>query len=164
MAKKSKKIIAAPAGQKRKHIEKHAIKLANLKDLRKATKRTQEELAHALGVGQGTISRLEKRDDMLISTLRHYVESVGGELHLMVTFSNRPPLIIERLGKTPSVQHHDDHDGHDDAPGTKDALNAAKAADADAPPRSSAATHANANPVTSSATSSVTNSAPNPAL
>lgn len=105
--KKAKQIGAVRAAQKRKHIEKQAVKLASLKGLRKATKRTQEELAHAMGVGQGTISRLEKRDDMLISTLRHYVESVGGRLHLMVTFSNRPPLLIERLGKTPSVAPHE---------------------------------------------------------
>lgn len=103
MEKKTKKIVGVRAAQKRKHIETQAVKLASLKGLRKATKRTQEELAHALGVGQGTISRLEKRDDMLISTLRHYVESVGGKLHLMVSFANRPPLLIERLGKTPGV-------------------------------------------------------------
>src|SRR5690606_32710450 len=101
--KKTKKIVGVRVAQKRKHIETQAVKLASLKGLRKATKRTQKELAHALGVGQGTISRLEKRDDMLISTLRHYVESVGGKLLLMVSFANLPPLLIERLGKTSSV-------------------------------------------------------------
>lgn len=101
--KKTRKTVGVRAAQKRKYVETHAVKLASLKGLRKASKRTQEELAFALGVGQGTISRLEKRDDMLISTLRHYVESVGGTLHLMVSFANRPPLLIERLGKTPGV-------------------------------------------------------------
>jgi DNA-binding XRE family transcriptional regulator len=44
-----------------------------LKDLRQAAQQTQEQLAATLGVGQDTISRLEKRSDMLLSTLRHYV-------------------------------------------------------------------------------------------
>ena len=66
-----------------------AMPLATLKGLRKGAKRTQEDLAKTLGVGQDTISRLEKRSDMLLSTLRHYVESVGGRLALVATF---PPM------------------------------------------------------------------------
>src|SRR5690606_15542567 len=59
---------------------------ASLKDLRKNAGQTQEDLAAALGVGQDTISRLEHRSDMLLSTLRHYVECVGGQLELVATF------------------------------------------------------------------------------
>jgi hypothetical protein len=55
-------------------------------------------LALALGVGQDTISRLEKRSDMLLSTLRHYVESMGGKLELVAQFPNRPPVVIDHLG------------------------------------------------------------------
>jgi hypothetical protein len=51
-----------------------------------------------LGVGQDTISRLEKRSDMLLSTLRHYVESMGGKLELVAQFPNRPPVILDHLG------------------------------------------------------------------
>ena len=58
----------------------------------------QEDLAAALGVGQDTISRLEKRSDMLLSTLRHYVESMGGKLELVAQFPNRPPVVIDHLG------------------------------------------------------------------
>lgn len=72
--------------------------LASLKDLRKSAKQTQEDLAAALGVGQDTISRLEKRSDMLLSTLRHYVECVGGHLALVATFPNQPPVIIDHIG------------------------------------------------------------------
>ncbi|MGB6102859.1 MAG: helix-turn-helix transcriptional regulator [Pusillimonas sp.] len=87
----------------------NAAKVATLKDLRKATEHTQEDLAVALGVGQGTISRIEKQDDMLVSTLQHYIESVGGTMQILATFPNRPPLIIERLGKKPANQHNN-HD------------------------------------------------------
>jgi len=69
-----------------------------IEDLRKAAKQTQEDLAAALGVGQDTISRLEKRSDMLLSTLRHYVESMGGKLELVAQFPNRPPVVIDHLG------------------------------------------------------------------
>ena len=70
---------------------------ATLKELRKIARRTQEELAAALGVGQDTISRLEHRSDMLLSTLRHYIESVGGRLELVATFPGLPPLIIDQV-------------------------------------------------------------------
>lgn len=79
-------------------------KVASLRDLRKVALRTQEDLAEALGVGQGTVSRIEKQNDMLVSTLQHYIESVGGKLTILATFPNRPPLIVERLGaKKPQV-------------------------------------------------------------
>jgi DNA-binding XRE family transcriptional regulator len=74
------------------------MELATLKDLRIAAKQTQEDLAAALGVGQDTISRLERRSDMLLSTLRHYVESMGGKLELVAQFPDRPPVVIEHLG------------------------------------------------------------------
>lgn len=76
-----------------------AVPQARLKDLRKSAGKTQEELAAALGVGQDTISRLEKRSDMLLSTLRHYVESVGGQLTLMASFPDRAPVVIDHLGE-----------------------------------------------------------------
>ena len=77
--------------------------VSTLKDLRKTTHHTQEDLALALGVGQGTVSRIEKRQDMLVSTLQHYVESIGGTLQLLVTFPDRPPVRVERLGKKPGA-------------------------------------------------------------
>lgn len=95
--KKTKTAAASHARQHGNGVD--AAKVATLKDLRKATRHTQEDLAIALGVGQGTISRIEKRDDMLVSTLQHYIESVGGTLQILATFPNRPPLIVERLGK-----------------------------------------------------------------
>ena len=80
------------------------MELATLKDLRQAAQQTQEQMATALGVGQDTISRLERRSDMLLSTLRHYVESMGGQLNLVAQFPNRPPVVIEHLGVQPSAR------------------------------------------------------------
>lgn len=81
-----------------KKIQQRAMELATLKDLRKAAEQTQANIAASLGVGQDTISRLEKRSDMLLSTLRHYVESMGGKLQLVAQFPNRPPVVIQHLG------------------------------------------------------------------
>lgn len=98
MARKLDDVIAALPARRRARIEKRAQELATLKALRLAVEKTQVELAAELGVGQDTISRLEKRSDMLLSTLRHYVESMGGTLELVARFPNRPPVAIERLG------------------------------------------------------------------
>ncbi|WP_108646397.1 helix-turn-helix domain-containing protein [Polynucleobacter rarus] len=104
MAKKLDDILAAMPKQRRSAIENRAMELATLKDLRHASEKTQKELAELLGVGQDTISRLEKRSDMLLSTLRHYVESMGGELELVAQFPNRPPVVIKHLSTLGSVK------------------------------------------------------------
>lgn len=98
MARNLDEVMAALPKERQQRVEARAMELASLKDLRQAAQQTQEQLAAALGVGQDSISRLEKRSDMLLSTLRHYVESMGGTLELVVQFPNRPPMVIEHLG------------------------------------------------------------------
>jgi DNA-binding XRE family transcriptional regulator len=98
MARKLDEVMAALPKERQRRVEARAMELATLKDLRLAALQTQEQLAAALGVGQDTISRLERRSDMLLSTLRHYVESMGGKLELVAQFPNRPPVVIKRLG------------------------------------------------------------------
>ena len=98
MARKLDDVMAALPKERQQRVEARAMELATLKDLRLAAQQTQEQLAAILGVGQDTISRLEKRSDMLLSTLRHYVESMGGKLELVAQFPNRPPVVIEHLG------------------------------------------------------------------
>ena len=54
---------------------------------------TQTELAGALGISQANVAQTEQRGDMLVSTLRRYVETItGGELRLLVTVPGRAPL------------------------------------------------------------------------
>ncbi len=83
--------------RRRAKVEQRAAELATLKDLRQAMQRTQQDLAAALHIGQDSVCRLEKRSDMLLSTLRGYVEAMGGKLELVARFPNRPPVIIEHL-------------------------------------------------------------------
>ncbi|NDI22613.1 MAG: transcriptional regulator [Betaproteobacteria bacterium] len=92
MARKLDDLMAALPKERRQRVQARAMELATLRDLRLAAQQTQEQLAATLGVGQDTISRLEKRSDMLLSTLRHYVESMGGKLELVAQFPNRPPV------------------------------------------------------------------------
>jgi DNA-binding transcriptional regulator YiaG len=53
-----------------------------LDELREAMKLTQESLAESLHVKQATISKMERRTDMLISTLRRIIMAMGGELEI----------------------------------------------------------------------------------
>ena len=54
---------------------------------------TQTERAGALGISQANVAQSEQRGDMLVSTLRRYVETItGGELRLLVTVPGRAPL------------------------------------------------------------------------
>lgn len=61
MARKLDDVIAALPKERQERVEARAMELATLKDLRHAAQQTQAQLASALGVGQDTISRLEKR-------------------------------------------------------------------------------------------------------
>ena len=86
---------------RRKLIEARTRKLIaeemSLRELRAAQKRTQASVAKTLGVGQDSVSRLEKRSDLLLSTLRSYIEAVGGRLSIVVEFPNRKPVILSSL-------------------------------------------------------------------
>lgn len=62
---------------------------ATLEQLRIALGVSQEELARLLDVQQPAISKLERRDDMRVSTLREVIEALGGELKLSAKFPDR---------------------------------------------------------------------------
>jgi hypothetical protein len=51
-------------------------------------------MAKTLGVTQDSVSRLEKRSDLLLSTLRNTVEAMGGNLSLVAEFPDRAPVIL----------------------------------------------------------------------
>jgi predicted transcriptional regulator len=57
-----------------------------LQELRKNRQVTQVELAKVMSVEQATISKIEHREDMYVSTLREYVKALGGELKLVASF------------------------------------------------------------------------------
>ena len=58
---------------------------------------TQTRMAKALGISQDQVSRLEKRSDLLLSTLRKYVEGMGGSLSLIAEFPDRGPVVLSGI-------------------------------------------------------------------
>lgn len=61
----------------------------SLQEIRKAMGKTQVRMARDLNVGQAVISRLESQADMMLSTLRSYVRSLGGSLELVAQFEGK---------------------------------------------------------------------------
>ncbi|MDZ8106282.1 MAG: XRE family transcriptional regulator [Nostoc sp. DedQUE12a] len=103
MTTKLSDVLEKLSPQRRAKIEARAQELIaenmTLQDIRKARKLTQESMAEQLGIRQDSVSRLEKRADLLLSTLRSYVKAMGGELKLVAEFPDRPPVIISALGE-----------------------------------------------------------------
>ncbi|HEY6770295.1 MAG TPA: transcriptional regulator [Candidatus Sulfotelmatobacter sp.] len=84
-----------------------AAREMSLRELRHAVNKTQKTLARTLNMGQDGVSRLEKRSDLLLSTLRNYVEAVGGSLTLVAQFPDQEPIAIGRLGDIAVVRENE---------------------------------------------------------
>src|SRR5277367_1144649 len=65
---------------------KEAITVMTLHQLREARSLTQVNLAKILNVNQGAVSRMEKRTDMYVSTLRNFIQAMGGQLQVKAIF------------------------------------------------------------------------------
>lgn len=102
MGRNLNQIIAALPPGRQKRIEARYQKLKqqvdSLSELRQITGKAQAEIALALNIKQPSVSKIEKQADMYLSTLRNYVEAIGGELELRVKLPDRPALKIHHLG------------------------------------------------------------------
>jgi len=91
----------SPAG--RKKVKDRAAQIIveemSLRDLRKARKLTQARVAKTLGITQDSVSRLEKRSDLLISTLRKTVKAMGGNVRIVAEFPDRSPVVLSELSE-----------------------------------------------------------------
>jgi DNA-binding XRE family transcriptional regulator len=89
----------------RRKVEARAAELVaeemTLGELRRARKLTQVRMAKALGITQDSVSRLEKRSDLLLSTLRKTVKAMGGNLSLVAEFPDRPPVVLSGISEGP---------------------------------------------------------------
>ena len=87
----------------RKKVETRAAELIagemTLRELRHARKLTQVRMAKKLGITQDSVSRLEKRSDLLLSTLRKTIEAMGGNLSLVARFSDREPVVLSGIAE-----------------------------------------------------------------
>ena len=66
----------------------------SLRELRKARTLTQDQLVKSLNMAQGDISKLERRADLYVSTLRRYIEAMGGELDLVARFPDGDTIAV----------------------------------------------------------------------
>ena len=102
-----KKLKALGSARRRKVEARAAALIAeemSLRELRHALKLTQQNLAETLNIGQDGVSRLEQRSDLLLSTLRSYVEAMGGSLSLIAEFPDRQPVMLSGLATMDTEQ------------------------------------------------------------
>ena len=78
---------------------KFKVTMARLRlgDIREAVGKTQVELAAELRLGQGSVSKIERAADMYLSTLRRYIEALGGELEVLARFPEGTVVPIASL-------------------------------------------------------------------
>lgn len=71
-------------------VNRAAMALDALRDRRRLT---QVQMAHLLKISQGAVSKVERRSDMFVSTLRNYVRAIGGDLEIRAVFPEGDVLI-----------------------------------------------------------------------
>lgn len=79
-----------------------------LRELRKVAGKAQSEIAATLRIKQPSVSKLERQADMYLSTLRTYVEALGGRLELVVRLPDRPPLRLSTISEMRDAQSSTD--------------------------------------------------------
>ena len=103
MSRNINDIINRLSPAQRKKVEARAAQLIaeemTLQQLRQACKLTQQKVARSLRIGQEGVSKIERRSDLLISTLRDYIQAMGGQLSLVVEFPDRKPVILSGIAK-----------------------------------------------------------------
>ncbi len=90
--------IAQLSPERQKRVLAHGQALIademTLRELRLALNITQEQLADRLESGQHSVSRLERRNDMKLSTLNDYVSALGGELKVVASFPDHSDITL----------------------------------------------------------------------
>lgn len=102
MGRTLKTVIAAlPKARRKKIAARHRRlkgEVESLAALRKAAGKAQVEIAQALNISQPSVSKIEKQSDMYLSTLRGYVQAVGGDIELIVRLPSGEAVQLHGLG------------------------------------------------------------------
>ena len=106
MGRSIETVIASMPKARRERIETNAARIArnmidhadSLSEIRKAMSKTQTEIARELGVGQVAVAQMEKRSDLLLSTLQRYVRAAGAELSLVIHTRQGAEIVLQGLG------------------------------------------------------------------
>ena len=80
-----------------KETERLIAEEMTLGELRKAREKSQEVVGEILHVNQAAVSKIERRTDMYVSTLRSFVQAMGGELEIIAKFPDRPAVKINQF-------------------------------------------------------------------
>lgn len=97
MAKKFTELEAKMSPQSRERSDalyKNMLAEMPLNELRQARALSQVKLAETLHVNQAAVSKIERRTDMYISTLRAYIRAMGGELEIVAKFPDGEVKIV----------------------------------------------------------------------
>lgn len=94
----SKQTPAQRAATKARALRDLELERMTLAQLRRARALTQTTLAHATGMAQGDVSKLERRADAYVGTVRRFVEALGGTLSMLVEFPDSAPVEIRGFG------------------------------------------------------------------
>lgn len=96
-----KDVLDALPPKRRADLDRRFKELVNevesLKELRRISAKSQAKIAKTLKISQPAVSKIEKQTDMYLSTLRGYVEAIGGELDVIVRLPNRAPVKVKSL-------------------------------------------------------------------
>lgn len=99
-------VIAALPEDRRERIDARFQELKDevesLGELRRVAGKAQADVATTLKIKQPSVSKIEKQADLYLSTLRSYVEAIGGQLDLVVRLPSHPPLHLRHLGDVSS--------------------------------------------------------------
>lgn len=87
-AKTRHKLTDAERAQDAAWVRSELLQMS-LREIREAQGKTQTEVSETLEKTQGELSRIERREDLLLSTLREYVEALGGKLEIVADFGDR---------------------------------------------------------------------------
>ena len=117
--KASKRATDALPTERRREVDEQTEELIaeimSLRDLRKVREQTQVRVAKELGITQESVSRIEKRRDLLISTLRRHVEALGGQLRLIAKFPDRSPVELTGIADLDGEENRRAEPGSHDA-------------------------------------------------
>jgi len=97
-------VLSGFSRERRRKIEARAAELIEeeltLRELRRLLKKTQASMAESTGVRQESISRIESRTDLKVSTLRMLIEALGGSLSLVANFPDLGSILLSGIAET----------------------------------------------------------------
>ena len=89
----------SPGAKTASDAEHHRLEEMSLHQLRKARELTQTKIAEDLHMGQGDVSKLERRTDMYVSTLASYLQAVGADLEIHAVFPDGRAVKITQFAE-----------------------------------------------------------------